>query len=100
MDAAALNAITDPTTLRAMLRSQLAEVAMRDAAIAEHAAVIAGHLTAIAERDHTIRASYIADWLEVLKNDKRCIFKAVALAQRACDWSLAALATYQESRAA
>ena len=49
MDAAALNAITDLATLRAMVRSQLTEVTLRDAAIAKHA-------TAIAERDHTIRA--------------------------------------------
>jgi antirestriction protein ArdC len=31
-------------------------------------------------------ASYIANWLEVLKNDKRFIFKAAAHAQRAADY--------------
>jgi antirestriction protein ArdC len=30
-------------------------------------------------------ASYIASWLEVLKNDKRAIFTAAAHAQRAAD---------------
>jgi antirestriction protein ArdC len=31
-------------------------------------------------------AAYIANWLEVLKNDKRAIFTAAALAQRAADF--------------
>ena len=31
-------------------------------------------------------ASYIASWLEVLKNDKRAIFTAAAHAQRAADY--------------
>jgi antirestriction protein ArdC len=31
-------------------------------------------------------ASYIASWLEVLKNDTRFIFKASAHAQRAADY--------------
>jgi hypothetical protein len=31
-------------------------------------------------------ASYIADWLTVLKNDKRAIFSAAAHAQRAADF--------------
>lgn len=31
-------------------------------------------------------ASYIANWLEVLKNDARFIFKAAAHAQRAADY--------------
>jgi antirestriction protein ArdC len=34
-------------------------------------------------RDH---ADYIADWLAVLKNDKRLIFSAAAHAQKACDF--------------
>jgi hypothetical protein len=36
-----------------------------------------------APRDH---ASYIADWLELLKNDKRAIVTAAAPAQRAADF--------------
>lgn len=31
-------------------------------------------------------ASYIASWLEVLKDDRRFIFTAAAHAQRACDF--------------
>ena len=31
-------------------------------------------------------ASYIATWLEVLKNDKRAIFTAASHAQRAVDY--------------
>lgn len=42
MDAAALNAITDLATLRAVVRTQLADIAK--------------YAAAIAERDHTIRA--------------------------------------------
>lgn len=49
MDAAALNAITDLATLRAMAGEQLAQIARRDVAIAQRDATIA-------ERDHTIRA--------------------------------------------
>jgi antirestriction protein ArdC len=38
---------------------------------------------ALARADH---ASYIANWLEVLKNDKRAIFTAASHAQRAADY--------------
>ena len=31
-------------------------------------------------------ASYIASWLEILANDKRAIFQAAALAERAADF--------------
>ena len=38
----------------------------------------------------TVRhADYIADWLQVLKNDKRAIFKAASLASKAADYILA-----------
>ena len=40
-------------------------------------------ITLTARDDH---ASYIASWLEVLKNDKRAIFQAAAYAQRAVDF--------------
>lgn len=33
-----------------------------------------------------VHAAYIADWLTVLKNDKRAIFSAVAHAQKAVDY--------------
>jgi antirestriction protein ArdC len=33
-------------------------------------------------------AAYIATWLTVLKSDKRAIFNAAALAQKAVDWLL------------
>lgn len=36
-----------------------------------------------AREDH---ASYIASWLQVVKNDKRAIFQAAAMAERAADW--------------
>lgn len=31
-------------------------------------------------------AAYLASWLTVLKADKRAIFRAAALAQKAVDW--------------
>jgi antirestriction protein ArdC len=31
-------------------------------------------------------AAYLSSWLELLKGDKREIFKAAALAQKACDY--------------
>jgi antirestriction protein ArdC len=40
-------------------------------------------LTPEPRADH---ASYIASWLDVLKNDKRAIFTAAAHAQRAADY--------------
>jgi antirestriction protein ArdC len=40
-------------------------------------------LTPEVREDH---AAYIADWLEVLKNDKRAIFRAAAHAQKAADY--------------
>ena len=39
--------------------------------------------TGCSQHDH---ASYIAFWLEVLKNDSRAIFAAAAHAQRAVDY--------------
>jgi antirestriction protein ArdC len=40
-------------------------------------------LTPVIREDH---ASYIASWLEVLKNDKRAIFQAASYAQKAVDY--------------
>jgi antirestriction protein ArdC len=40
-------------------------------------------LTPEVREDH---AAYIADWLKVLKNDKRAIFSAAAHAQKAADY--------------
>jgi antirestriction protein ArdC len=34
-------------------------------------------------------ASYIQSWLGVLREDKRAVFRAAALAQKAADWMLA-----------
>jgi len=44
--------------------------------------------------------SYIASWLEALKNDKRLIFKAAAQAQQAADWMLDALDKHLKNTAA
>ena len=50
---------------------------------------------------------YIADWLEVLKNDKRCVVQAASYAQKAVDYlhglqpqPVAAAAAYAVSAAA
>jgi antirestriction protein ArdC len=44
-------------------------------------------------------AAYIASWLEVLKNDKRAIFRAAAHAQKAADY-LTRLQTNESEQAA
>jgi antirestriction protein ArdC len=33
-------------------------------------------------------AAYVGSWLKALRNDKRMIFRAASLAQKACDWIL------------
>jgi antirestriction protein ArdC len=40
-------------------------------------------LTPEVRDDH---ASYIASWIEVLKNDKRCVVQAASYAQKAVDY--------------
>jgi antirestriction protein ArdC len=49
------------------------------------AAFLCAHLE-LASEPCEENASYIANWLEVLKNDSRFIFKAAAHAQRAADY--------------
>ncbi len=49
------------------------------------AAFLCAHLE-LASEPREENASYIANWLEVLKNDTRFIFKAAAHAQRAADY--------------
>lgn len=44
--------------------------------------------------------SYIANWLAVLKEDNRAIFKAAAQAQTACDWIITNLANHDAPEAA
>ncbi|OOS00900.1 antirestriction protein [Haemophilus paracuniculus] len=41
-------------------------------------------------------ASYIASWIQVLKNDKRAIFRATGYARNACDYMLEALNVQQQ----
>jgi antirestriction protein ArdC len=53
-------------------------------------------LTPVIREDH---ASYIASWLEELKNDKRAIFQAASHAQRAVDY-LHSLQPQQQEAAA
>lgn len=40
----------------------------------------------IALEPRSDHAAYLASWLAVLKSDKRAIFTAAALAQKAVDW--------------
>jgi antirestriction protein ArdC len=54
-------------------------------------------LTPEIRADH---ASYIASWLEVLKNDKRAIFQAASHAQRAVDFLHRLQAPREEVQAA
>jgi antirestriction protein ArdC len=54
-------------------------------------------LTPAVREDH---AAYIANWLEVLKNDKRAIFSAAAHAQKAADYLAGLQAKGSEQAAA
>jgi antirestriction protein ArdC len=54
-------------------------------------------LTLEPREDH---ASYLASWLEVLRNDKRFIFSAAAHAQRAVDYLHGLQPNVTEERAA
>jgi len=54
-------------------------------------------LTPEIREDH---AAYIANWLEVLKNDKRAIFSAAAHAQKAADYLVGLQAKESEQAAA
>ena len=54
-------------------------------------------LTPEVREDH---AAYIANWLEVLKNDKRAIFSAAAHAQKAADYLVRLQANESEPAAA
>ncbi len=59
---------------------------MREELVAEiGAAFLCGDLSITLEPrpDH---AAYLANWRTVLKSDKRAIFTAAALAQKAVDW--------------
>jgi antirestriction protein ArdC len=48
----------------------------------------------------TDHAPYVANWLQVLKNDKRAIFTAAGKAQQAVDWLLRQNAKEQAAEAA
>lgn len=41
---------------------------------------------ALASEPRPDHAAYVANWLKVLKGDKRAIFTAAAQAQKAADW--------------
>lgn len=47
-------------------------------------------------QDH---ADYLSSWLEVLRNDKRAIFKAASQSQKAHDWVMGAYADSQQKKA-
>jgi antirestriction protein ArdC len=51
-------------------------------------AFLCGHCGLPASLQH---ASYVDHWLQALRNDRRLIFTAAALAQKASDYLLAAL---------
>lgn len=42
--------------------------------------------------DREDHAAYLANWLQALRNDKKCIFTAARLAQDASDWLLSRMA--------
>jgi antirestriction protein ArdC/energy-coupling factor transporter ATP-binding protein EcfA2 len=56
--------------------------------VAEIGAVFACNRIGVAGEHIDNHAAYLANWLEVLRNDKRAIFRAASLAQKACDFIL------------
>ncbi len=64
--------------------------------IAELGSAFAGAMLGIEPRFEE-NAAYIKEWLKVLKNDNRAIFKAASAAQAACDWLLDKAGTIEEA---
>lgn len=64
----------------------------REELVAELGAAFVSATIGIKLHDREDHAAYLANWLQVLRNDKRCIFTAARLAQDASDWLLTRMA--------
>lgn len=71
-------------------RQHISEYAMEELVAEMGAAFLSSHCGLPGELQH---ASYIESWLKALKNDKRLIFTAASLAQKAADFLLPPVAT-------
>ena len=71
-------------------RSNLSAYAFEELVAEMGAAFLSGHCGLAGELQH---ASYISHWLEALRGDKRLIFTAASLAQKAADYLLPPQAT-------
>ncbi len=72
----------------------------REEIVAELCTVFLGQKLGFSAHTLELNASYLDNWLRVLKSDKRAIFKHAADAQRACDYLMAASAAGQGKKAA
>jgi antirestriction protein ArdC len=64
----------------------------REELVAELGAAFVSGAIGIKLHDREDHASYLASWLQALRNDKRCIFTAATQAQAAADWLLSRMA--------
>ena len=61
----------------------------REELVAELASSFVMHTLGLSAEPREDHAQYLAGWLEVLREDKRAIFRASAAAQKACDFLVA-----------
>ena len=64
----------------------------REELVAELGAAFVSATIGIKLHDREDHAAYLANWLQALRNDKKCIFTAARLAQDASDWLLSRMA--------
>ncbi|WP_242122267.1 ArdC family protein [Sphingomonas lacusdianchii] len=64
----------------------------REELVAELGAAFVSGAIGIKLHDREDHAAYLANWLQALRNDKRCIFTAATQAQAAADWLLSRMA--------
>lgn len=72
----------------------------REEIVAELCTVFLGQKLGFSAHTLELNASYLDNWLRVLRSDKRAIFKHAADAQRACDYLVAASEAGQGEQAA
>jgi antirestriction protein ArdC len=80
------------TALPALLISTKREDYAREELVAELGAAFVSATIGIKLHDREDHAAYLANWLQALRNDKKCIFTAARLAQDASDWLLSRMA--------
>ncbi len=77
---------------RPTLASTKREDYAREELVAELGAAFVSATIGIKLHDREDHAAYLANWLQALRNDKRCIFTAATQAQAAADWLLSRMA--------